>query len=88
MLRTIPLQPPTGDWISYQVDELRPDETWNWGVAANGIDEKHPLPPARTVEFSDDAIAYRVIWVGEGGSKNMVIGPRTEFDAPTARVRR
>lgn len=84
MLRTIPLQPPPGEWISYQVDELRPDETWNWGVAANGIDEKHPLPPARTVEFSDDAIAYRVIWVGVGGSKNMRIGERTEFDATAA----
>jgi len=88
MIRSIPLQPPPGHWISYQVDELRPDGTWNWGVAANGIDKDHPLPPSRAVKFSDDAEAFRVVWVGLGGSRNMLIGPRTEFDAPAARVRR
>ena len=88
MLRTITLQPPPGEWISYQVDELRPGGTWNWGVAANGIDDKHPLPPSRAVKFSADAEAYRVVWVGVGGSRNMLIGERTSFDVRPARVRR
>lgn len=88
MLRTIPLQPPPGDWISYQVDELLPDGTWGTGVAANEISAKRPLPAARAVNFSSDAEAYRVVWVGLGGSRNMLIGERTEFDARPARVRR
>lgn len=85
MVRSIPLQPPPGAWIAYQVDEAHDDGTWD-AVAARPVDGR---PPASTsVAFTDQAVAFRVVWVGEGGSKNMVIGPRTEFDAPTARVRR
>lgn len=84
MIRSIPLQPPPGDWIAYQVDEAREDGSWT-PVAARPVDGR---PPASTsVGFTDHAVAYRVVWVGVGGSKNMQIGSRTEFDAP-ARVRR
>ena len=86
MIRSIPLQPPPGDWIAYQVDEAREDGSWT-AVAARPIEGSF-RPVSTAVGFTDDAVAYRVVWVGEGGSKNMVIGQRTEFDAPTARVRR
>lgn len=81
MIRTITLKPPPGDWIAYRVDEQRRDGSWANGRAARPIDDKHPLPASAAVAFTDGAEAFRVIWVGVGGSKNMVIGERTEFDA-------
>ena len=85
MIRSIPLQPPLGDWIAYQVDEAREGGSWT-AVAARPVDGR--LPASTSVGFTDDAVAYRVVWVGLGGSRNMLIGPRTEFDAPAGRVRR
>ncbi len=84
MIRSIPLQPPPGSWVAYQVDEAREDGSWT-PVAARPVDGR---PPASTsVGFTDEAVAYRVVWVGVGGSKNMHIGPRCGFDEP-GRVRR
>lgn len=85
MIRSIPLQPHPGAWIAYQVDEAHEDGSWT-AVAARPIDG--PIPASTAVGFTDQAVAYRVVWVGEGGSKNMVIGERTEFGARPGRVRR
>ena len=85
MIRSIPLQPPPGAWIAYQVDEAREDGSWT-AVAARPVDGRPPA--SASVRFTAAAVAYRVVWVGEGGSHNMVIGERTEFDARPGRVRR
>lgn len=71
MIRTVHLVPPPGEWISYQIDE-QADGAWRT-IAAR------PDPPqgafSTAAAFSPDATEYRAIWVGEGGSKNMHIGP-------------
>ena len=85
MIRTVPLSPPPGDWIAIQIDELHDDGSWT-AVAARPLEGRAPTSLAAA--FTDQAIAFRAVWVGDGGSRNMVIGERTEFDAPAGRVRR
>ena len=83
MIRTVQLTPPPGDWIAYQIDE-RTDTGWNT-VAARPVTETGVFSAAAA--FSPDAEEFRVVWVGEGGSKNMRIGPAEALqDAAPVRV--
>lgn len=76
MIRTVNLTPPPGDWIAYQIDEQSPD---GWTTVA-----ARPNPPtgafSTAAAFTDAATVFRVVWVGEGGSKNMQIGDPQQID--------
>lgn len=82
-MRTVQLTPPPGDWIAYQLDEQTP-AGWNT-IAAR------PHPPAgafsTAAAFSPGATVFRAVWVGEGGSKNMRIGPAQKIDDAGSRRR-
>lgn len=83
-MRTVQLTPPPGDWIAYQIDERTSD---GWAtVAARPVTERGAFFTAAA--FSDQAEEFRAIWVGEGGSKNMRIGPAEPLEdaAPTRMV--
>lgn len=83
MIRTVNLTPPPGDWIAYQLDERTAD---GWATVA-----ARPNPPAgafsTAAAFSPGAEEFRAVWVGEGGSKNMRIGPAEPLDEDAAPAR-
>lgn len=75
---TITLTPPPGEWVCYEVDEQTPNGVWR-PVAARPVEGVAPATAA--VRFSDIASSYRIVWVGAGGSKNMLIGPAQPITA-------
>ena len=81
MIRTVQCEPLLDDWIAFQVDE-RDNVTGNWKcVAARSRPKGQAAGSFHIgVEFSRHATAYRVVWVGDGGSRNMRIGPVLQLD--------
>lgn len=89
MIRTVLCEPLIADWISFQVDE-RDVVTGKWVcVAARSRPDGHGAGSFHIgAEFSARATTYRIVWVGDGGSKNMRIGPALPIDDATTPRRR
>ena len=77
MSRSIFVQPPTGNWVAYEVDESADGIAWR----AVKADEATALPVGGchlNVSFSENAKVFRVVWVPPAGVKHAYFG---EVDA-------